>query len=324
MTHHLDESAAQPAPRFDPVEPVRIGDPGRAAVAVKPKLDSRFPDVPAYIIDADQVRDDRGGASLELRAASIRGLSHRFYGSARQDAYARMLSEDGRYLVACVADGVAAGEYSHLAAEIVTRDGCRNLVEQLSAVTPEKLDWLMMLGKLVSRTVSAAHDIARRNGGDPPGTDPREAGRYLASTALFAVIDLEPGANGEHTAHVVALGDTSAWLLNPGEAVPWTPLQHVKNSDSEVASSTTAAIPVVPAVAPETVVVRFGPGTALVLMTDGVGDALGSGGGEVGAFLARAWATAPTSLNFAAQVDFARRSYDDDRTALALWPVPSP
>jgi hypothetical protein len=138
---------------------------------------------------------------------------------------------------------------------------------------------------------------------------------------LFAVIDLEPGENGEHTAHVVALGDTSAWLLAPGDPVPWTPLQHVKNSGSEVASSTTAAIPVVPAVAPEAVVVRFGPGTALVLMTDGVGDALGGGTGEVGAFLAQAWATPPTSLNFAAQVDFARRSYDDDRTALAVWPA---
>ncbi|WP_410564523.1 protein phosphatase 2C domain-containing protein [Amycolatopsis sp. cmx-4-61] len=320
MTHHLDESAAQSAPPFQPVEPVRIGEPGRAFTAVKPKLDQRFPDVPAYVVDADQVHDDRSGAGLDLRAASVRGLSHRFYGTVRQDAYARMLSEDGRYLVACVADGVSACEYSHVAAEIVTRIGCRNLAEQLAAVVPDELDWLQVLEKLVAQTVSAAQRIAHRNGDDPPGTDPREAGRYLASTALFAVIDLEPGENGEHTAHVVALGDTSAWLLTAGAEVPWTPLQEVKNSDGEVASNATAAIPVVPAVAPKPVVVRFGPGSALVLMTDGVGDALGSGTGEVGAFLAQCWATPPASLNFAAQVDFARRSYDDDRTALALWP----
>ncbi|MDS0133216.1 MULTISPECIES: protein phosphatase 2C domain-containing protein [unclassified Amycolatopsis] len=320
MTHHLDESVAEPAPPFEPVEPVRIGDPGRAFDAVKPKLDQRFPDVPAYVVDADQVHDDRGGTGLALRAASVRGLSHRFYGTVRQDAYARMLSEDGRYLVACVADGVSACEYSHLAAEIVTRAGCQNLVEQLAAVPPEKLDWLLVLEKLVSRTVSAAQGIAHRNGDVPLGTDPREAGRYLASTALFAVIDLETGDDGEHTAHVVTLGDTSAWLLTPAADVAWTPLQHVKNSDSVVASSATAAIPVVPAVAPEAVIARFGPGSALVLMTDGVGDALGNGTGEVGAFLSRCWATPPTPLNFAAQVDFARRSYDDDRTALAVWP----
>lgn len=321
MTHHLDESAGRAASGFNPVEPVLIGDPGRAFAAVKPKHDRRFPYVPACVVDADEMRGDLGGAGLELRAASIRGLSHRFYGTVRQDAYARVLSDDGRYLVACVADGVSASPYSHMAAEIVTRDGCRFLSDQLSEAVPEKLDWLQLLEKLVSRTVVAAHDIARRNGDDPPGTDLREAGRYLASTALFAVVDLEPGEHGEHIAHVLSLGDTSAWLLAPGAAGPWTPLQQVKNSDSDVATNVTAAIPVVPAVAPEPVSVRFGPGTALVLMTDGVGDALGSGTGEVGAFLAECWATPPALLNFAAQVDFARRSYDDDRTVLAVWPV---
>ena len=60
----------------------------------------------------------------------------------------------------------------------------------------------------------------------------------------------------------------------------------------------------------------------LVLMSDGVGDPLGAGTGEVGQTLAESWRKPPYILTFAAQVEFARRSFDDDRTVIAVWPVP--
>jgi hypothetical protein len=57
-------------------------------------------------------------------------------------------------------------------------------------------------------------------------------------------------------------------------------------------------------------------------MTDGIGDPLAAGTGEVGRFLTGVWSTPPASgLEFAAHVGFARRSFDDDRTAVAFWPV---
>jgi len=56
-------------------------------------------------------------------------------------------------------------------------------------------------------------------------------------------------------------------------------------------------------------------------MSDGIGDALGSGTGEVGEFLAKVWRRPPSPLAFAAQAEFSRKSFDDDRTALVFWPV---
>jgi hypothetical protein len=67
---------------------------------------------------------------------------------------------------------------------------------------------------------------------------------------------------------------------------------------------------------------ELGPQDVLVLMTDGVGDALGDGTGPVGDFLAERWRVPPTNLEFAAHVDFQRNTFDDDRTVVALWPLP--
>jgi hypothetical protein len=56
-----------------------------------------------------------------------------------------------------------------------------------------------------------------------------------------------------------------------------------------------------------------------VLITDGVGDPLGSGGGTVGRFLAHMWATPPEILAYAQHVGFYRKSFTDDRTAVTVW-----
>jgi hypothetical protein len=143
----------------------------------------------------------------------------------------------------------------------------------------------------------------------------------MAATALFAVVDLDPTVGGRPV-QVMSLGDTSAWLLRPDHPMPWTPLQEMKNASSAVASSSTAAVPAVPRTLAPPVVTELRAGDVLVLMSDGVGDPLGGGTGEVGEFLAEAWRTAPDPLTFAAQVGFRRRSYDDDRTVLAVWTSP--
>jgi hypothetical protein len=49
---------------------------------------------------------------------------------------------------------------------------------------------------------------------------------------------------------------------------------------------------------------------------------LGAGTGEVGRVLADLWAAPPEMLDFAAQVGFARRTFDDDRTVVGVWLPP--
>ena len=68
--------------------------------------------------------------------------------------------------------------------------------------------------------------------------------------------------------------------------------------------------------------VEFGSDTALFLMTDGVADPLGAGSGEVGRVLGQWWAQPPNEFEFGAQAAFARRSFDDDRTVVGVWPNP--
>jgi hypothetical protein len=118
---------------------------------------------------------------------------------------------------------------------------------------------------------------------------------------------------------VLPVGDTSAWVLRSGAT--WEPLQAVKNAGAAIASAAVTALPAVAGHAGTPTFTRVRSGDALVLMTDGVGDPLGDGTGDVGQFLASVWSSPPTDLQFAAQVGFARKSFDDDRTAVALWPL---
>jgi serine/threonine protein phosphatase PrpC len=294
-----------------------IGDPGRAAANVVPRPDVRLPFRHDTVLDGVRIQGPRGAGEVELRAVSARGLSHEYYGKVRQDEFAYLVAGQGRWLILAVADGLSSGRYSHRAAEIVCHFGCRLLQRQLADRDLAVVDWQVVFDELADEIV--AHAVAQFGLVNPPVETVAER---MAATALFAVIDLAAAGNGDRRAHVMWLGDTSAWLLRPDEPAPWEPLQAVKNAGSTVASAATAAVPVVPEVLPPAVEITLRPGEALVLMSDGVGDPLGGGTGEVGAFLADAWRCAPDPLTFAAQVGFRRRSYDDDRTVLAVWPSP--
>jgi hypothetical protein len=292
-----------------------IGDPGRAATTVVPRPDERFPFRHDIVSDSVRIPGDNG--ELHVMGASVRGLSHLYYGKVRQDAFGRLLSKDRRWLVASVADGVSSGDHSHVAADIVSQLGCVLLARQLEERDAAEIDWADVLHCLSSEIVGRA---AERFGLVDPTLE--EVAGKLASTALFAVVAVEPTEAGDRPVYVLSLGDTSAWVLHPDAEPAWESLQEVKNAGSVVASSATMALPGLPPRLPSPVATALCPGEVLVLMSDGVGDPLGGGTGEVGAALADAWREPPDPFTFTAQVGFQRRSYDDDRTVLAVWPVP--
>lgn len=300
-----------------------VGDPGRAAQAVQPAPDLWCWDQRDTVLDGVLFADGSGQRALELRAASVRGLSHRYYGKVRQDEYAYRCTADNGFLVAAVADGVSAGRFSHHAAQVATRQGCALIANLLREVEPDDLSWVDVLEDLSAAVVEEGRRLLRQHEGselDADGLDPHAIAGELAATALFAVVDLRADT-AERTAHLLALGDTSAWVLRSGTR--WEALQPIKNDGAVIATATTSALPMVPAEFGPPRRITVGPGDALVLVSDGIGDPLGDGTGDVGAFLASVWRRPPTALEFAAQVDFARKSYDDDRTALVLWPLAS-
>jgi hypothetical protein len=59
-------------------------------------------------------------------------------------------------------------------------------------------------------------------------------------------------------------------------------------------------------------------GGALFLMSDGVAKPL-AWSAEVQEALAGWWSAPPEALTFAGQVDFARKTHIDDRTAVGIW-----
>ncbi|MBP2333912.1 serine/threonine protein phosphatase PrpC [Saccharothrix coeruleofusca] len=324
-TREHEESAGSAEPAAAPawrgrVEQFEVGDPGRAATRVVPVPDESAWDRRDTVLDGVALKDGGRRVVAELRAASVRGLAHRAYGTVRQDEYGYRRTPDGRYLVVGVADGVSAGALSHKAAVAAARRGVNMLVHALRTTAPDRMPWPDFLRAVAAEIEAIGRKrLAATGTADPHAVPLREVANLLATTVLYAVVDLVPVA-GAHEVHLVSVGDTSAWVLREGGR--WEPQQAVKNDGAEVHSSSVQALPLLPAALPPPVRTTVAPGEALVLVTDGVGDPLGHGAGAVGRFLAEVWAAPPASgLEFAAQAGFARRSYDDDRTAVALWPV---
>jgi serine/threonine protein phosphatase PrpC len=301
------------------VEPYAVGDPGRAAKLTVPLPDAEHWDRHDTILDGISLTAERERIA-ELRAVSVRGLAHRHYGRVRQDEYGYRRTADGRYLVMCVADGVSAGKHSHRAAVIAARKGTDRLASLLAGVPATALDWPAFISEVADLIVRLGRRELKKVGfPDAEGYTPRQVADQLATTVLYAVVDLWPDG-GAHNVDLVAVGDTSAWVLRAGAG--WEPLQPVKNEGAAVYSPSVIALPMLPPQPPPLMRTRVRPGEVLVLMSDGIGDALGAGAGDVGRFLAEVWHRPPAPLDFAAQAEFARKSFDDDRTAVAFWPLP--
>lgn len=300
------------------VEPYSVGDPGRAADRTVPLPDVEHWDRHDTIVDGITLTSDRDRVA-ELRAASVRGLVHRHYGRVRQDEYGYRRTPDGRYLVMCVADGVSLGKHSHRAAVVAARRGTDKLASLLSTVAPGEINWPAFIGWVADQIVQVGRKHLQKL--NVPGAEAfthREIADHLATTVLYAVVDLLAD-HQTHRVDLCAVGDTSAWVLRAGGA--WEPLQPVKNEGAVMYSPSVSALPVSPPELSLPMHTTVHPGEALVLVSDGIGDALGAGTGEVGEFLAKVWRRPPSPLAFAAQAEFARKSFDDDRTAVAFWPV---
>jgi hypothetical protein len=271
------------------VDEYAIGEPGAAARGVRPDL----PAVRDYV--ADTVLDATAAGSVDLRAASVRGLMHRYDGTPRQDAYSFVRQQDPDALVVTVCDGVGSLERSHEAAELVSQ-------RLASALTRDAgtggLRWAEAFAS-VSGDITHLRD-------------------HMATTVVCAVVT--ELADGRHRAELAWIGDSAAYLLS---ASTWHAVGgSVKTIDAGDGplTTTTKALPS-RSVSFSTADIEFGVGDGLFLMTDGVADPLGSGRGDVGSALADWWSTPPDKFTFGAQVDFARRSFDDDRTVVGVWPA---
>ena len=298
-----------------------VGDPGRQHEIVP-----RPADIAAS--RPDTTIDGASLGSIEYRAVSLRGFSHWAKREPRQDAYLLRISANGQWLVGCVADGVSQPKYSHMAADIA----CREITRHISAALDEQpaitasADWEKLAGELPWQQAvdqASAAMIAKASTGERApehsgALDAHAVRATMATTAVGFAVAVSSAEDGQLPySLVVAAGDSSALILANDR---WQPVTAIKNAGSDLASNAVRALPRDVQVAPVTGYLK--PGEALVLVTDGIGDPMGTGTGEVGQFLAAHWSRPPDLFAFASHAAFYRRGFTDDRTAVAVWHQP--
>lgn len=284
-----------------------IGDPGRQAEVV-PVLGELTLGV------SDTELDFATSGPFEVRACSTRGHSHRYSGTPRQDAFA--LASDENWLVVAVADGVSEGAHSHIAANTAVRVACKLAIDQ--AQETESIDWAGIAGMISRRIIDEA---TVRRIVDPQDDDSqalRDVRSSMATTAVVAVISKQSTDDAYPGTLAVLAGDSGAYEISDGVLN----LVAGGKQDVDLPILSTAVRPLPGPVNPVVLDFQLIQGNPLILTSDGLGDPIGGGDSEVGRTIAMKWLTPPNAIDFLADVNFLRRSFDDDRTAVGVWVLP--
>ncbi|QTD97055.1 protein phosphatase 2C domain-containing protein [Streptomyces cyanogenus] len=290
------------APGPAPWQRVAVGVPGPEFEARPPgQYDFDFPDT-----ECDGWSTDL----LSLRFASVRGAKHRYYRQPRQDAARAAVHGPTGHVVFAVADGVSSAANSELGAVEACRASIEMLLHQLS-----QDDSGLSFQDVARHAAERLRQLAqwRLNGKEP---EPSEVAGLYATTLVAGVVRAHPAGP---VTEVFRIGDSGAWVLDPPSS-RYQPLFGSKTaSDALVVSNEVTPLPHVPD-ALEHTSATLDSGQVLLIGTDGFGDPLGDGDGQVGALFARHLASPPPTLWLAHLLDFSRETFDDDRTLLAVWP----
>jgi len=222
---------------------------------------------------------------LAVRAATVRGLRHRYDGTPGQDALGMVWNSRRSSLFVVVADGLGS-----------LRDS----------------------GEAARRAVAAAlHTATQLDGHRDPVFLLQAAGRAVddfnaqgegKGTSTMVVAEIAATGAGADVS-IWGIGDSEAWLLRGDR---WTPLHHERGPRRE---NVTRHLPSDEAKRSGR---QVNPGSVVLLATDGFAGALGPGS-PLGADLAEQWDRPPAPLDFLRQVDFADDQFTDDRAAVAVW-----
>ncbi|MBN8738288.1 MAG: protein phosphatase 2C domain-containing protein [Xanthomonadaceae bacterium] len=290
-------ASAQPAVATAATQWLWIGKRGRLP-PVPARITQQPTEIPVQVPDTVVEWADLRG--LSIRGLSIRGHGHRYEGSVRQDQIA--LGEIGeKSLVCCaVADGLGTQPASHLGAAFAAR---------LAASWPRAETLLTAQGTQFdcSEISAALQSEAQQRGLDP---------ETVSTTLTFAVIarDATVGADGiPHWQVAVAqIGDSHAYRLRSGR---WTAL----TKHDGAAESLSNVVEPLPRYSRASVWhLDMMAGDVLALTTDGTGNLL-EDQPEFALELASCWQqSAPSPSALLRVLDAAVKSYDDDRTFLAI------
>ncbi|WP_457031852.1 protein phosphatase 2C domain-containing protein [Kitasatospora sp. P5_F3] len=251
--------------------------------------------------------DEAVVGALTIRAASVIGPGHRCSQPAdpRQDSYRIGRSRDSRYAIMAVADGLSSAAWSDAGATAAASQAVTLLREQIEAGGFGRLDVKRLYGRI-------AESVAGQAAG-------RGVSTAQVATVLITAVIAAPDEHGVSQAWVGWLGDSSAWMLDPGIPLWQFAAGEAKDRVAEVVSNEVAGrLPDTPQLAVDRLV-TLAPGAALALVTDGIGDAWADPGGNVNQYFANAWHLPVPATRFTADVGFDAPQCLDDRTAVVVW-----
>lgn len=259
----------------------------------------------------DTVLDGWSTEYLTVRAASVRGSQHRYQGTPRQDDLSVLYRHEDSLLAVSVADGVSAATQSHIGASTAVRYSTQWVIGRTDGFENQQVFWSELFQNTAWAVVERSSHLLGQD-----HTDALEAERLLCTTLVTAVI--RAASYDELTVTVGAIGDSTAWVLRQdGYEIICGGKYSRKDGLSNSAVTGLPRIPDDPQVATRTI----HRDEVLLIGTDGFGDPLGSGKGDVGKHFASALLQGPPPLiEFFHLLDFSRDTFDDDRTLVAVWP----
>ncbi|WP_151482960.1 protein phosphatase 2C domain-containing protein [Streptomyces albicerus] len=268
---------------------------------------------PTAALIPDMVVDGAAYGSLTVRAASVRGDSHRYQSEPRQDSLAVALigapGPEGLLLLA-VADGVGSAARSHVGSQ----EACRLAAIHLDTVSAE-LGAALRAGdqsrfaELVDAAVGRVGTLLTHHSYER-GDDPAA----YATTLRALLVPLDPEIR---TRGFLAVGDGGTALLRDAQ---WNlSLTDPEHGGDGMIDTRTAALPYSHRARAQLLGPVL-PGDVLVLCTDGLSTPL-AGDDGMRDFLRSAWGAGavPAPADFLWQLQYRVKSYDDDRTAVVLW-----
>ncbi|MFC5665474.1 protein phosphatase 2C domain-containing protein [Kitasatospora misakiensis] len=259
----------------------------------------------------DTVVDGGRFGPVTVRAASVRGDSHRYAAECRQDA--ALVVRVGELLLVAVADGVGSQPHSHHGSNGILRLLAKQVAPKAETLlgvlrTGSAADFASLTSRLVA---AAAGELAQE--AERAGHPPKSWSTTLR--ALLVPADPEVRVRG-----FVSVGDGGLLRLREGG---WDNLDAEEDGDDPLISTRTDCLPEAYELARTRLITDTRPGDLLVLCTDGLALPLLKEP-ELREFLGGRWAReVPGLAEFLWQAQVRVRSYDDDRSVVCLWEAPA-
>jgi len=291
-----------------------IGELGRMN-EIKPKYAGAFGYRPDNTID----RIDVG--KLTLGAVSLRGIMHQDLAKPRQDALAFSVTDDRKYLIAAIADGVSAATLSHIGADFAVSAILKliNTVLKKNKESLNDIDWQSIYEDLHAQFIDRSAKLAKQGLFKVIGkANPAKYAEVLGTTAEALIIAIQPDKLGKHDfLRVVFAGDGSGYTLDPEKG--WCILSSGKDNSGEIADSSVVPLPIECEGAPWLFAGHISENQAVMIATDGIGD-LGIGSeNDTSVFLQKMLSRPASSIELLKAFSVLIRYKDDDRTAVIVW-----